>query len=48
MSDKINVHILFNAECLQKFSSNSQIWPPKKQYITRNNSAWNLGFYEGQ
>jgi len=34
-----------------KFSSNSQIWPPKnvkKLYITRFNCAWNYNFYEGQ
>jgi len=30
---------LFNDECLQKFSSNGQIWLPKKPYITRFNWA---------
>jgi len=32
---------LFNIECLQKSSSNRQIWPPKKPYIIRFNWAWN-------
>ena len=31
----IHTLILFNIECLQKFSSNGQIWPAKKPYITR-------------
>jgi len=39
---------LFNVECFQKFSSNGQMWPPRKPYITRFNWAWNLNFYEGQ
>ena len=44
MSNKINSHI-----CLvYKFSSNGQIWPPKKPYITRLNWERNLNFYEGQ
>ena len=35
MSGQINSDILSNAECLQKLSSNGQIWPTKKSYITR-------------
>ena len=26
------IHSLFNVECLQKFSLNSQLWPAKKSY----------------
>jgi len=37
---------LFNIEYLQNFSSNGQIWPPKKPNITRFHWTLNLNFYK--
>ena len=42
MSNKINSHICFEVERLQKFSSNGQIWPARKLYAKRFN--WKYTF----
>jgi len=43
MSDKL-IHTFVIVESLQRFSSNGQIWLPKKPYITRFNGTWNWSF----
>src|SRR6218665_1855666 len=41
---QIKLIYTFNVECLKNFSSNGQIWPPKKYNIKKFNWACNLNF----